>query len=140
LVDPPKKARLTIQSLPRCVKDAVTKSAVEKLIKTAMHKTAFCHEPRNTLIAHTNLDVLTTATLELGSILQMTESLQALSNVLNEIETFYMGSPTAFAHVHTEGNAVSLLYVLYDGLRAQAARVDRIGLGAPFEDFPPADL
>jgi hypothetical protein len=140
LVDPPKKARLTIQSLPRYVKDAVTKSAIEKLIKTAKHKIAFCREPRNTLIAHTNIDVLTAATLEFGSRLQMTESLDALGNVLNEIETFYMGSPTAFAHVHTVGNAVSLLYVLHDGLGAEAARVDRIGRGEPFEDFPPADL
>jgi hypothetical protein len=140
LVDKPKKDCLTIQSLPRYVKDAVTKSAVEELIKTAKHETEFCRKPRDTLIAHTNIVVLTTAVLELGSRLQMTEALHALGNVLNEIETFYMGSPTSFDHVHTVGNAVDLLYVLHDGLRAAAARVDRIGRGQSFEDFPPADL
>src|SRR6266446_4523877 len=94
LVDRPKKDLLTIRSLPRYVKDAVTKSAVEKLIKTAKHETEFCRKPRNTLIAHTNIVVLTTAVLQLGSRLQMTEALHALGNVLNEMETFYMGSPT----------------------------------------------
>lgn len=140
LTDPPKWPRLTIQNLSKLITDLMTRKIADDLIKTAMSETAFCRDPRNQVIAHTNLNIFTTpATIDLGSRLQMKGALAALDNVLNHVETHFMGTPTAFEHIHTVGNAKSLLPILHDGLREQQARIDRLGRGEPVE-FPPADL
>jgi HEPN superfamily AbiU2-like protein len=140
LTDPPKWPRLTINNLPNLIPDVITRKAVDELLKTAMSKTEFCRAPRNQVIAHTNINLFTTeATMDLGSRLQMKGALAAIDDVLNHVETHYTGAPTAFEHTHTVGNAKSLLPILYDGLREQQARIDRLGRGKPVE-FPPADL
>jgi AbiU2 len=131
LTDPPKRPRLTIRSLPSLIPDPINRKIVSDLVKVAMNETLFCREPRNHVIAHTNVHLFTTtATIELGSRLQIRGALAAIDDVLNHIETHYMGAPTAFEHTHTVGNAESLLQVIYDGLTKQQTRIDRISGGA----------
>lgn len=64
--------------------------------------------------------------LEPGSKEQITAALKAIADVLNAIELHYFKGGTSFDAAHMPNGAVTLLYLLGDGLKEKAERAERI--------------
>lgn len=123
------KENLTIQKLPGVITDEKTKGHVTRLIEMAIENASFCRDWRNRHIAHKdfNLALKTGAEpLKPASRAKVKQALVSLSDVLNAVSSCYMGSTTCFEVITTSDGAVSLLYVLDDGLRANEERMKRI--------------
>jgi hypothetical protein len=138
------KANLTIQNLPKLVDDPTLRSSIEKLVRTASDEAAFCRDWRNRHIAHRDLDLAldrTATPLAEASRARVKGALVALVNVLNAVEGHYMNASTYYDLGFSIGGAISLLYVIDDGLRAQEAREKRLLQGKPSdEDLAPRHL
>jgi len=148
LTDPPKsvgKDNLSIRRLPDLIENDALKKKVTELIKVSVEKAEFCRDWRNRRIAHKDLGlVLKTGAkpLKLASRAKVKEALSSIADVMNAISSHYMDSTTMYEGVGgTSGGAVSLLYVLDDGLRAKEERHERRKAGnyQP-EDFEARDL
>src|SRR5665811_344126 len=63
------------------------------------------------------------------------EVMGSISDILNALSTHYMDSTTMFESIGDSGGALSLLYVLGDGLRAEKERQERLKAG----DYREAD-
>jgi hypothetical protein len=143
LTDPPTSmghANLTIKNLPELVNDPATKTVLVALVETAMNKTTFCRDWRNRRIAHSDLDLAmdkSATPLEPVSRKQVNEALSAIADVLNKVDECHTKSTT---HFRSGNSAKSLLYVLGDGLRAQAGREERISRGELSEEDYPRNL
>lgn len=150
LTDPAKspggkdRANLTIQALPELIPNAELRSQICKLIAEATKQTGFCRDWRNRRIAHRDLKLALdrpTTPLAAGSRLQVRAALDAIAAVLNAINAHYFESETYFDGLSTNGGALSLLYVLDDGLRARDLRRQRLKEGKPPEgDLVTRDL
>ncbi|WGJ14464.1 hypothetical protein QEV83_17840 [Methylocapsa sp. D3K7] len=128
LTDPPKAMKnrnLTIQNLPELV-DPTIKGAVQELVDAALNKCKFCRDWRNRQIAHSDLNLLMNGSakpLEVASGIRVQDALGAIASVLNEPHLHYMDSWLVFSgNVGGAGNALSLLRLLHDGLRARAGK------------------
>jgi hypothetical protein len=131
------RANLTIQALPELVVDAVTRNALEKLIAEAIQRTKFCRDWRNRHIAHRDLKLAleqSTTPLAEASRAHVNAALKAITDVLNAIEDHYCKSETRFDFTSPPGGALSLLYVVDAGLRAQALRQERFAAGKMLEE------
>lgn len=130
LTDPPtsgkSKENLTILNLPGLVEDLGKKAKLDELVSTAKSKTEFCRDWRNRHIAHRDLDLLMNGSaepLKTASGVQVREGLDAIEGVLNEVHLHYMGGSLIFSrNVGGAGNALSLLRLLHDGLRAREGK------------------
>ncbi len=147
LTDPPESCRkenLTIQRLPLLIDDYALKENVSKLVDIAVKKAEFCRDWRNRRIAHKDLGLALSAGVEPlkpASRAKIKESLTSISDVLNAISLHYMDSETMFEGIGAYDGAVSLLYVLDDGLRAEEERKERIKTGTyRSEDYSARDL
>lgn len=147
LTDPPKsmgKNNLTIQWVPQLIDDLGVKKQIADLIETAITKTDFCRDWRNRHIAHKDLGLaLKTGAepLKPASRAKVKKALDSISDVLNAVSGHYMDSTTSFEGVGTGNGAISLLYVIDDGLRAAKDRQERIKAGDyRVEDVRPHDL
>ncbi|MEA5114769.1 MAG: hypothetical protein VB050_12160 [Geobacteraceae bacterium] len=147
LTDPPKSAgkeNLTIRKLPNLIKDEKTKDNVSRLVEVAVENASFCRDWRNRHIAHKdfNLAVETGADpLMAASRAKIKLVLDSLSDVLDGVSLFNLDSSTCFDVITAGDGAVSLLYVLDDGLRADEERMKRIRESKHFpEDFQNRDL
>lgn len=131
LTDPPKSGRkenLTIKSLPDLITDKKIKKHLSERIEVVDEKTDFCRDWRNRHIAHKDLKLAMKTgakPLKLASRAKVKEVLSSISDVLNAVSSHYMDSTTMFEGTGRSGDAVSLLYVLYDGLRADEERNER---------------
>jgi hypothetical protein len=141
LTDPPisfgAKANLTICYLSDLVATSETKAAVQALIGIAKDKSLFCRDWRNRRIAHRDLALAldSPATpLQPASRQYVREALSAIDAVLNAVSGAYMDSETYFERPGHAGGALSLLYVIDDGVRAEAKRRDRLKQGKWSED------
>ena len=127
LTDPPTsgkgKENLTILNLPSLVEDRGEKAKLDELASIAKSKTEFCRDWRNRHIAHRDLDLLMNGSaepLKTASGVQVREGLDAIEGVLNEVHLHYMGGSLIFSrNVGGAGNALSLLRLLQDGLKAR---------------------
>lgn len=131
------RKNLTIRRLPDFLDEEALKKSVTQLIETALEKTAFARDWRNRRIAHKDLDLALkngAEPLKAASRAKVKEALAAISDALNAISSHYMDSSTMFKGVGTSRGAVSLLYVLDDGLRAEKERSDRLRAGDYSED------
>lgn len=132
LTDPPKSAgkeNLTIQKLPGVITDEKTKGNVARLVEVAVENASFCRDWRNRHIAHKDFNLAMKTGVEplmSASRTKVKQALVSISDVLNEVSSYYMGSTTCFEVITTSDGAVSLLYVLDDGLRANEERMKRI--------------
>lgn len=137
-------ANLTIQALPALVTDPKLKETVSELVAEAAKQTEFCRDWRNRHIAHRDLKLALeqpTTPLAEGSRAQVKAALKAISDVLNTLDGHYFQSETRFDLGGPLGGAISLLYALDDGLRAEEARQKRLEAGKPLkEDFIARDL
>ncbi|MFZ0496334.1 MAG: hypothetical protein WBD78_12590 [Methylocella sp.] len=146
LTDSPKSlgnTNLTIRGLPELV-DPTIKETLQGLVDRALNETQFCCDWRNRHIAHRDLELATNKSprpLAAATRKQLNEALGAIASVRNEVQAHYMDTYTPFEEsIGSLGNAVSLLYVLDDGLRAKARRMER-RLRADFsEEDSPRDL
>ncbi len=137
------KANLTIRNLPEFISDITTKNAVAALLDVATTKAGFCRDWRNRHIAHRDLSLAlnnSAVPLEKASRKQVGEALSAIAAVLNAVDAHYTDSETRFDVSSSIGGAVSLLYVLDDGVRAQACRRERRLRGELSKDDYPRDL
>jgi len=133
-----KKRNLTIRALPPLVDDPV-RSALVELVKISVEKSAFARDWRNRHIAHLDLDLaLNDGTTPLSDVTrgQINEAIESLGKVLNAIDAHYYDAETMFGFKNPIGGAISLLYVLDDGLRTAADRDNRIRSG----DFQREDM
>ena len=131
LTDPPRscgKDNLSIQRLTDLVDDDIKETLIEK-IEEAKEKSNFCRDWRNRHIAHKDLGLVVDSQaepLEPASRAKVKDALQSIASVLNVISGHYMDSTVIFDLVKGSSGAVSLLYVLDDGLRANKERKERI--------------
>ena len=147
LTDSPKslgKSNLTFRLLAEYVHDGETKAKVECLTSNAIDGTEFCRDWRNRRIAHQDLRLALEKKAELlkpASREKLRKALQALAAVLNAVSHHYLASTTYFEHETSAGGAVSLLYVLQDGVNTAANRRDRLnnGIYDP-NDFGPKNV
>lgn len=138
------RSNLTIQALPALITDAKLKDEVSKLVAEAIKLTEFCRDWRNRRIAHRDLKLALeqpTTPLAAGSRAQVKDALKCIADVLNAVERHYCNSETGYDLGDPLGGAISLLYVIDDGLRAEEARQKRLEEGRPLpDDFPARDL
>lgn len=138
------RSNLTIQALPALIIDAKLKEEIDTLIADALKLTEFCRDWRNRRIAHRDLNLALgqpTTPLAEGSRLHVKSAVKAIADVLNVLERHYCNSETAYDLDGPLGGAISLLYVLDDGARAEDARQKRLEEGKPLkDDFVTRDL
>lgn len=147
LTDPPKssgKATLTIRRLPDLVKDGNTAQALRGLINIAIQSSEFCRDWRNRHIAHRDLNLALEkeiVPLKRASRKKIKEALNSIAEVLNAVSQHYTDSEMIFDIGEDPEGAVSLLYVIDDGLKAGEERKERMRSGKyRKDDFSPRDL
>jgi hypothetical protein len=132
LTDPPNsagKANLTTQRLHGLVGDAAVAGGIKALTDKAITAATFCRDWRNRRIAHSDLSLAVDphpTPLEPASREKVKIALNALVDVLNAVSQHYMDTSNVFDLPGYHGDAGSLLYVLDDGVRAEAERRDRL--------------
>jgi hypothetical protein len=139
LTDAPKsagRANLTLRNLPSLV-DASISEWIKGLVDEAVIATVFCRDWRNRRIAHADLNLaldLPAIPLADASRLQVNAALQAIAEPIRAINSHYFGSDLRFdLTVRTRG-ALSILYLLADGLKEKQAKRERFRSGKPSED------
>lgn len=131
LTDSPKSAgkpNLSFRCLPDVIGDSVVKARVADLIANSLKTSEFCRDWRNKRIAHRDLHLAlgqNAAPLVPASREKVKEALKALTDVLNAISAHYCDSTTIFDLKDGSGGAVSLLYVLDDGIKSEILRRER---------------
>jgi hypothetical protein len=147
LTDPPKssgKATLTIRRLPDLVKDSNTAQALRGLINIAIQSSEFCRDWRNRHIAHRDLNLALEkeiVPLKPASRKKIKEALNSIAEVLNAVSQYYTDSEIIFDIGEEPEGAISLIYIIYDGLKAGEERQKRIRSGKfRKDDFNPLNL
>jgi len=135
LTDPPKSAgkdNLTLQRLPPIV-DETIRACVEKLLQTFLAKCELARDWRNRRIAHRDLHLAQkdgAKPLKTASRQEVREALDSIAALLNLVQSHYCrSSTTRYGFIRPPGNAEKLLYVLRDGLEADARRRERLKSG-----------
>ena len=126
------KSNLTVRNLPELVADATLKDRLAELLNIVDNKSAFCRDWRNRRFSHHDLDLAINEKakpLEQANREQITVALKAIADVLNAIELHYFKGGTSFDAAVMSNGAVTLLYLLGDGLKEKAARAERIKVG-----------
>lgn len=147
LTDPPQsmgKGNLSIQSLPTLVDTPAVRDRVAGLVAGAISEAAFARDWRNRRLAHRDLQLAlnpSATPLQSGSRLSVKTVLKSFGAVLDAVSLHYMDSTTYWDFHGAPGGALSLLYVIDDGLTADRARRDRLREGKFFpDDYKPRDL
>lgn len=147
LTDPQKtsgKDNLTLRRLPALVDDPDLRETVSNLVRIAVQKSEFCRDWRNRHIAHRDLDRAIEEDiipLHSASRAKVKDALRSIAAVMDAITLYYENSTTKFDVGGYAGGAESLLYVLDDGLTAEAMRRDRLQRGEyTEEDIKPRSL
>lgn len=125
-----KKQNLTIQRLPILIERITSRQNVEIKIQAALANCAFARDWRNRRIAHSDLELKVSDNalpLEFASRQCVNQALASLSDVLNAIAAEYLDTTSFFDTLN--GDALSFLYVIDDGLRADKQRQERLRNG-----------
>jgi hypothetical protein len=131
-----KNENLSVKSLVEFIDDEATKNRLVEAIEAADKASDFCRDWRNRHIAHRDLALATdekACVLKAASRAQVSEALKAIANILNIVDEQFTKSQTYFNIGRGIGGAVSLLYVLDDGMKARAKREERL-LRGEFSD------
>ena len=134
-----RKKNLSIQVLPELCDDADLRNAVETLVEEAKVATLFARDWRNRHISHRDRDLALrskTRPLAPASRAQVSAAISAIHRVLNEISECLLNSTMMEKVITPPTGAGALLYVLRDGLNADAERRERIRSGK----YIPGDL
>jgi hypothetical protein len=137
------KDNLTICKIPDLLPDTDFKMEIILAIDKAKLSAQFSRDWRNRKISHSDYLLKTgkaTKQLESATKDKIDEALISIAEVLNLISTKYKNSTTSFEFViESYGNANTLLYYLYYGLKAVKEREDRIRQELP-GDFDEPDI
>ena len=132
LVDSPRSVgqpNLTIRNLTDLVAQEL-KAPLASLIDKAIADAAFARDWRNRIIAHTDLSLAlqdgTSTPLEEASRTHVNTALGSISNVMNAVEHHYLDSGTIYTAAARHNSAVTLMYLIGDGLKAKAEREQRV--------------
>jgi hypothetical protein len=134
LTDPSKscgRENLSIQSLSTLVDENI-KIAIDNQISDAIAKSSFCRDWRNRHIAHRDLKLALGKQVEPltpASRAMVGAALDSIAKVLNTISEYYMQSTIGFDMTNEPYGAEDLLYILDDGIKADAERRNRIKSG-----------
>jgi hypothetical protein len=121
------KDNLSIRALPELVSDVKIRDEVQKAVEAALTSSEFARDWRNRHIAHKDLKLaLADGAAPLKS--------ASRAEVLNAVSRSYMDSTTVYEGLGARNGAVSLLYVLRDGLKVEQDRRERLKRGEPRED------
>lgn len=126
------RPNLSIRRLPGLIDDLPTKLDVTARVEEALEASEFCRDWRNRHIAHRDLELALKRgadPLKAGSREKVRKAMEALEAVLNSVAEHYLNSTTSFDVGDSAGGALSLLYVLEDGLKAEKARKERLKSG-----------
>lgn len=126
------KTNLTIQGLSCLIPDEKLRAKVSQLTGAAIQKTAFCRDHRNRRLAHNDLNLITSVQakpLEGVSRLKLKEGMGAIAEVLKAVSGHYFDSDILFEMSRGGKGAVSMLYILRDGLALAEERRARIQIG-----------
>lgn len=135
LTDSPRSAgkdNLSIRALPKLIANAKIRESVQKSINAVLASSEFARDWRNRHIAHRDLKLALAEgaePLKPASRVAVEDALADLSEVLNTISRTLMDSTTIYNGLGARHGAVSLLYVLDDGLRVEQDRRDRLKKG-----------
>ena len=147
LTDPPKSAgkeNLTIRMLPSLINKEKLKIDIQSRVDLAIDKAGFCRDWRNRRIAHHDFELALkegATPLQPASREKVKAALEAIVSVLDAVTLHYFDSSTAFDTSSNRGGAESLIYVLDDGLKAKAERIERRKSGeVDPKDFTAHDL
>jgi hypothetical protein len=131
LTDPSMSAgrrNLTVRGVPDLIDRPMLRRSIEKRIDAAVQCANFARDWRNRRIAHRDLALA----LEQGaeplmpaSRAKCKKAIQAITEVLNKVSSAYLGSTTVFDSLENSAGAISLLYVIDDGLRVEDEREAR---------------
>ena len=125
------KENVTVLGLPPLV-DPKILPRVEKLIDFAENESKFARDWRNRRIAHRDLQLAlggTVTPLAPASRANVKRALKAIADVLNAIESHYLGAEIAYDFIHSTFGAKALLYVLREGIEARDAYDRRLRSG-----------
>lgn len=150
ITDPPKsfgKDNLTIQKITEFIKDEEIdlKNGMNELVDIVIESSDFCRDWRNRRLAHRDLQLAINDgiyPLKIATIGKTKKVLKSITEVLNLVEFHFTGSKTNFEiYIGDSGGVLSLLYIIDDGLKAEAERRNRIiqGQGRK-EDFEQRDI
>lgn len=151
LTDPPKsmgKPNLSVRALEDAVTNSELKAKVSAAVREALLASEFCRDWRNRHLAHRDLDLALkrgAEPLKSASLLKVNEALIGLSDVLNVLTRHYFDSTTFFGIDLRvggfPGGAISLLYFVDLGIKADRTREERLRNGN-FDpnDYRPSDL
>lgn len=123
------KQNLSIQALPELCADAAVQEAVRTLVGQAVTATSFARDWRNRHISHRDRALALgsgTRPLAPASRAQVSAAISAIHRVLNEISERLLDSTLADEVITPPTGAEALLYVLRDGLKADAEKRERI--------------
>ena len=139
------KDNLTICKIPDFIIDADFRKDIEAAINIAKKDSNFCRDWRNRRFAHMDyLSLLNKETnqLEIATRERTENALSSVANVLNKVSDKFNNSTTIFnLSGGTLGNANSLLYYIYYGLKAERDRGERIKNCEEFpDDFDHPDI
>lgn len=132
LVDSPRsggRANLTIRNFTDLV-HANLKMPLAVLIDKAVADAAFARDWRNRIIAHLDLSLAlqdgAAAPLADASRAQVSAALSSLAAVMNAVQKFYLEGVTLYDVAARHNGALTLLYLLGDGLKAKSEREERL--------------
>lgn len=135
LTDPSKtrgKKNASVNSLLDFINDEILKNNVKVKTNELMEAIIFCRDWRNRYISHTDY-ILTTdenaKPLEVASKEKMNLVFTLFQELINIFQNHYFNVTTAFNMVENRKGAISLLYVLDEGIESRKIREDRIRSG-----------
>ena len=137
LTDPPElrkrnKKNLTICQLPTLVAKGDFQKVVRRAVNTARKKSEFAREWRNRKYVHRDLALaiqIGAEPLPAASRLKVQEAIDAVSEVIKEINIHYFNSDIGFDLIHEPEGGLDLLYLLRDGLDMRVERRERLRRG-----------
>ncbi|MBZ9843996.1 hypothetical protein [Mesorhizobium sp. CA5] len=133
---------LTIKRLAALMPDTAGANRVTDKVKVAVQAEDFCRDWRNRRISHNSLEYRLdpSKTLKEATRLKVDAALAALADVLNAVSMYYnFGEMAYMAILPSHPDAEGLLYVIYDGLKAEEQRRKKIETGDySTADYPPA--
>jgi hypothetical protein len=134
---------LSIRAIPPFVAELAARHRIQALVDAAVNEAEFSRDWRNRRIAHSDLDLALAKNgntppikpLEQASRQLVKGAISAIEAVLNALANSYQNSELMFWNGFGASGAVSLLYVIDDGVKAEAERYERLKRG----DFRPGD-
>lgn len=125
------RRNVTIKGLENLVALEI-KPAVARSVNEVVQATTFCVDWRNRHIVHIDLPLAfreDAKSLEEATALKVDRALSSLSETINIVAQYYLQTELSFDRAFTTGGALSLLYVLDDGVKAAEKRRERVAKG-----------